>query len=330
MGFLSKIFGSKSSSNSDINSPAGAQVSDRVKIAFSRLSSSAQEQSAAVQQTMASIEEMRSMLSQTDRHVTHSLSLAQKAAEDGENRLKTVEKMQNAMTAIKDSNVLLADLQTIFAAIKNKTRVINDIVFKTQLLSFNASIEAARAGHFGKGFSVVAEEVGRLAQTSGKASKEIETLILESQQKATSVVTEVIARAHEGANVSTEAMVSFQDVTRVISEIAKSLNAMSEASREQLQGMEQTTTAIEKINRLADENRRSAENILRMSDDSTTLSKIDFAKTPSMHESSKSKAPSADVLHLVSNVPLKPAVTPLPPQELKSISADDDSFKPQR
>ena len=56
-------------------------------------------------------------------------------------------------------------------------------MFKTQLLSFNASIEAARAGQHGRGFAVVAEEVGHLAQTSGKAAEEIRNL-LEKQSKA--------------------------------------------------------------------------------------------------------------------------------------------------
>ncbi len=316
------MFGSNLAANVNRVKTAGAsQLSGKVKAAFQKLTESATEQSSAVQETMASIEQMRSMLTQTDHHVSHSLSLAQKASDDSDKRLKTVQKMQSALMAVKQSNELLNDLQAIFAAIKNKTRVINDIVFKTQLLSFNASIEAARAGHFGKGFSVVAEEVGRLAQTSGKASKEIETLIYESQKKATSVVSEVIARAEEGANVSTEALASFEEMGNVISEISKSLTAMSEASREQLQGIEQTTMAIEKINRLADENRKSAEGVLHLADEAGK-------QLPLMPSAPQTKQSRSELLKIVENIS-QPAIKPVVHADIKNINADHDTFKPQ-
>jgi methyl-accepting chemotaxis protein len=315
MGIMSRLFGAAAvASNSDASLREASSFSDRVKKAFEFLSFSAKEQSAAVQETMASIEEMRTMLSQTDQHVSRSQNLAEKAKDASSDRLKTVAKMQQAMSAIKETNVLLSELQASFAAIKNKTRVINDIVFKTQLLSFNASIEAARAGHFGKGFSVVAEEVGRLAQTSGKASREIEALIADSQKKATDVVSKVISRAEEGAKVSGEVIFSFHEMTQVISEISKSLNAMSEASRDQLQGMEQTTTAIERISRLTEENRKNAESVLVMAEKSVG--------------SQYDRETSQEILKIVENI-AQDANKVSNTTELKNINADDSSFRSQ-
>jgi len=312
---MSRLFGAAAvASNSDASLREASSFSDRVKKAFEFLSFSAKEQSAAVQETMASIEEMRTMLSQTDQHVSRSQNLAEKAKDASSDRLKTVAKMQQAMSAIKETNVLLSELQASFAAIKNKTRVINDIVFKTQLLSFNASIEAARAGHFGKGFSVVAEEVGRLAQTSGKASREIEALIADSQKKATDVVSKVISRAEEGAKVSGEVIFSFHEMTQVISEISKSLNAMSEASRDQLQGMEQTTTAIERISRLTEENRKNAESVLVMAEKSVG--------------SQYDRETSQEILKIVENI-AQDANKVSNTTELKNINADDSSFRSQ-
>ena len=58
--------------------------------------------------------------------------------------------------------------------------MINDIVFQTKLLSFNASVEAERAGEHGKGFAVVAQEVGNLATMSGESAEEITKILDES------------------------------------------------------------------------------------------------------------------------------------------------------
>ena len=321
MGVIARLLGLEESDNTASNQNFDAEgFSARVRHSFEFLSFSAKEQSAAVQETMASLEEMRTMLAQTDQHVSRSQSLAEKARDHGAERLQTVEKMQQAMSMMKETNALLTELQSSFTAIKNKTRVINDIVFKTQLLSFNASIEAARAGQFGKGFSVVAEEVGRLAQMSGKASKEIDALIADSQKKAMTVVGEVVARAEEGAKISNEVIVSFHELNQAISEISRGLKAMSEASKEQLQGMEQTTIAIERISRLTEENRKNAEGIYTIAEQALDSSK-------SAEQNSVAEAPN-ELLKLVDTITKgKPA--PAKGAETKDFDADDDSFRSQ-
>ena len=98
------------------------------------------------------------------------------------------------MTSISEST---EDLDSINNSIRGiqKTQVINDIVFQTQLLSFNASIEAAKAGVHGKGFSVVAEEVGKLAVLSGTAASEISEILKESS-KTISTTMKIIERHH--------------------------------------------------------------------------------------------------------------------------------------
>lgn len=78
----------------------------------------------------------------------------------------------------------IKEILEVIPLIKKKTNIIDEIVFKTQLLSFNASIEAERAGENGRGFSVVAQEIGNLAQTSGSAASDISDLIKSSLKKS--------------------------------------------------------------------------------------------------------------------------------------------------
>jgi methyl-accepting chemotaxis protein len=258
MGILSRLLKYFKPGQSDDIPSEQVAIRDHTREAFDFLNSSTTEQAAAVHETMASIEQIRMMQSQTDQHIARSLQLAEQATALCENRMTAVNKMQDAMKAIKESNEMLKDFQSSLSVMKNKTRVINDMVVKTQLLSLNASIEAARAGSAGKGFAVVAEEVGRLAQTSGKTAREIETLVNDSQQRAHSVVTQVISRADVGVDMASEVIGSFHEITDIIAQMAKAMNAISQASREQLQGMEQATIAMTKIGELTEQNRRNA------------------------------------------------------------------------
>jgi methyl-accepting chemotaxis protein len=212
------------------------------------LSEAAEWQSTAIRESLKSITAIQAMLKKNLEAVAHTkeigIGLSVKASEG----TQSMQKMAHSMGEIKGSNQQLHQLTEIINKVSEKTKLINHIVFKTQLLSFNASIEAARAGEHGRGFSVVAQEVGKLAQMSGNASKEIEDLILNSQYQVDSVIERVTNRISDGEKVADEALKKFAEIAENLKEIATEIDNIAKASHEQFLGVSQTTKGIEEMN----------------------------------------------------------------------------------
>ncbi len=114
---------------------------------------------------------------------------------------ETSEAAQAGSTSVLQSMDAIERIQNSTARVVDIVRVISDIANQTNLLAFNAAIEAARAGQHGVGFSVVASEVRKLAERSSAAAKEISNLIEESS-----------AHVKEGAQVSRAAAKSFEGI----------------------------------------------------------------------------------------------------------------------
>ncbi|MBF0315068.1 MAG: hypothetical protein HQK50_13780 [Oligoflexia bacterium] len=115
---------------------------------------------------------------------------------------EVVANLRSAMNAISGAATSLEGIVTMIGEINKKTDIINDIVFETKLLSFNASIEAARAGQYGKGFAVVAQEIGSLAVMSGKASLSISSLLESNTIQVKELVSYIHDRIKEGEDAT--------------------------------------------------------------------------------------------------------------------------------
>ena len=134
-----------------------------------KLSANATETASSLEETVASLEELSSMISLNTENSkkVHTVSESTKhIAEAGE---KNILSLTKAMEEIKSDSKKMEDI----------VNVIDDISFQTNLLALNAAVEAARAGEQGKGFAVVADAVRSLAQSSSTSAKEISLMIRE-------------------------------------------------------------------------------------------------------------------------------------------------------
>lgn len=241
-------------------------TSESLQVCSQELAVCSNEQAAAVQETVAAMEEMKSMINQSGEYIRESLQSAKRVSEKTEEGAQIMRQMVDAMEAVQEANGQLQNMANIINEISAKTNVINDIVFKTQLLSFNASIEAARAGQHGRGFAVVAEEVGNLAQMSGAAAKEIKSLLDDSQKQVLQIVEITRNRSQDGQEVSTKAQKAFDEIAQEIKTITSQVESVNDAAREQDNGIQQTSTSMSKLDDATTRSARMGEQISAAAD----------------------------------------------------------------
>ena len=127
---------------------------------------------------------------------------------------------------------------------------INKIAEQINLLSLNASIEAARAGEAGRGFTIVAQEIGKLADESAGASSEISRVVegIMGQMNATHDLMESgVRQGQEGQQVGREAREKLSEIMKAMEEILEAIGHISTVTGEQSEATEQLATHIEKV-----------------------------------------------------------------------------------
>ncbi len=231
-----------------------AKTSEEISGFSTSISSGVGEQSDAVQETTAAMAEISSSLKQTYSYTKESEQVMNSITVTANNGMNIMNQMVDAMTSVHHANEQLEGMVQMIKEITSKTNVINDIVFKTQILSFNAAIEAARAGQHGRGFAVVAEEVGSLSKMSGQAAKEIGAILLETELQVNEIVRNTSERVQVGRHVTEQAFRSFKDISREIDVITERIANISSASAEQESGLAKTVSGMQGINKITEIN----------------------------------------------------------------------------
>lgn len=274
------------SQSQDILSAAG-HLNDTSR----ELNLGAQNQNASLQKTASAVQEISSMIRKTSEGTDQSSSLSKNSEETVQNGAQIVLKLINCidkirlsnkeiMQQVKQGNERIKEIIKVIGEISNKTKVINDIVFKTKLLSFNASVEAARAGEHGRGFSVVAEEVGNLAKLSGDSAKEINQLLSESIEKVESIILGTASEVEKLFKIGNQNVTESTEIANQCSEVMqntvenvvlvnKSITEIASAAKEQEYGITDIVDAINQLEKSTQANSVVAEQTARSGHDLT-------------------------------------------------------------
>jgi methyl-accepting chemotaxis protein len=205
----------------------------------------------------------QSFTNNVEAEVTDGASKAYSAREKINDLFKQIELVASIAEKLESETI----------QISNTVKVIDDITLKTRLLSFNASVEASRAGEQGKGFAVVANEIGELAQQTKVSNIEIEKATIQLKNlmaTAIAVIKETKILAAEGKNEVNTSYDSFKNVAGEMAKLKEVMSNIANSTQEQSVATKEAEKNIHSIMELSNKTTSAVERIGEVS--------IDFSK----------------------------------------------------
>ncbi|MEZ5357423.1 MAG: methyl-accepting chemotaxis protein [Candidatus Zixiibacteriota bacterium] len=226
-------------------------------------------------QISTAIEEMAATILQASKNANEAREIAEGAsamAAEGQSVVgDTIHGMIRIADSASDSGRIVNELATASDRIGEIIGVIDDIADQTNLLALNAAIEAARAGEQGRGFAVVADEVRKLAERTGKATGEITEMIkgiqndssraVQSMEQAGKLVEEGKSKADRAGSSLNEINTMSSRVMEMIVQIAAASDEQSSAAEQISRNMEQIANVSRQAADGAKESASAAENL---------------------------------------------------------------------
>jgi len=202
------------------------------------LSQGAAEQASAMERLNVSIDNIATKTRANAVIAKRANELAGGAKESAETGNVDMKNMLEAMDSINKASTDIAKI----------IKAIDDIAFQTNLLAINAAVEAAHAGVHGRGFTVVAEQVGELSRRSKEAAENTTVLIEDS-----------ILRVSEGMEIANQTAETLEHIVGSISEISELVNEIDVASEEQSENIEEINLGIGQIALVTQSNTATSE-----------------------------------------------------------------------
>lgn len=240
-------------------------ASTQVVASATQQAAGAAEQATAVQETVATVEELTQAASQSADRARTVADTTRGAAEVAEEALATLDSSNQAMDDIRAQVEAIAETITALAgraqAVSDIVGVVNEISDQTHLLALNASIEAARAGEHGRGFGVVAAEVRSLADQAKQATSRVAEILGEVQQGTTTAVMateEGIKSVAAGVERLARASEQTHRLAEAASNSAMASEQIAASSLQQAAATAQISDAVRDIDAVAGQNVEAA------------------------------------------------------------------------
>ncbi|HEY4591784.1 MAG TPA: methyl-accepting chemotaxis protein [Thermoanaerobaculia bacterium] len=255
-----------------------ASAASSVNEIASELASGSSEQAASVVEITAAMEELARTASQIAGNASSQADLAQAAEESGTTGQVAVEEAVDGVEEVKKRISGIASRAEILGSrskeIYRVLDLITEIAQETHILSLNAAIEAAAAGDHGRRFSVVAEEVRRLAQRSQESVESVRNLldefagsirttvvateegskeagrVLERARAAASAIEDLRGASSDTARVAREISLATQQQNAASDEVVLTLKEVSQVVQRMADGLKHFTETADRLNRL--------------------------------------------------------------------------------
>ena len=231
-----------------------------------RMANGAREQTDQVSQVSAAVEQMAATIAESSKNASNVTEASQGASETatlgGEVVTETIQGMQRINQVVRDSADSITRLARSTDDIGDIVKVIDDIADQTNLLALNAAIEAARAGEQGRGFAVVADEVRKLAERTGKATAEINAMIKGIQIQTDEAVQTMKAGIEEvdrGRDLTDKAGNSLNEIVTMSQRVMDMIRQIAAASEEQAAAADEISRNIVSVSSIAGETASGAE-----------------------------------------------------------------------
>jgi len=228
-------------------------ISNRLYEASQRQNKEIQQASGSVLQMAQSISEVSQSAVQSARVAQQSLAAAEKGGQAVQNQIAG---MNEIRTQIQDTSKRIKRLGESSLEIGEIVELISDITEQTNVLALNAAIQAASAGEAGRGFTVVAEEVQRLAERSGEATKQIEAIVKTIQadtQDAVAAMEKSTVGVVEGTKLSDAAGQALEEIRKVSRELAELIGGISVQAQKQSASVTDVTKGMQGILKITEE-----------------------------------------------------------------------------